>query len=241
MNQQLRFPFPRPAPTDEDTPSPPVRERRRDMFRHPLGIDSVPFRMPARAPAEVPIPEAPASREQLRSRRARDVRARTIAVRRITKRELELGRALYPEDEHVDVPRPKTRADCTAVPRPCPFVSCVHHLFLDVSARTGSIKLNFPDLEPDELPADASCVLDVADRDGETLQRVGNIMNLTRERVRQVEVKGLAKLEAITGVRGLRDLVDGRPGQRTKRRLPIVSDEPEFDASGFASSDLDEE
>lgn len=244
MNQQLRFPFPRPIVTEEDTPSPPVRERRRDMFRRPLGIDRVPFRMPARAPAEVPptddIPEAPLSREQLRSRRARDVRARTIPVRRITRRELELGRALYPEDEHVDLTRPKTRAECAAVPRPCPFVSCAHHLYLDVSARTGSIKLNFPDLEPDELPADASCVLDVSDRDGETLQRVGNIMNLTRERVRQVEVKGLAKLEAITGLRGLRDVVDGRPGQRTKRRLPIVTDEADFDPSGFVSTDLDE-
>ncbi len=247
MNQQLRFPFPRPAPTEDNTPVPLVRERRRDLFRHPLGIDRVPFNMPPRAPiaesAPAVIPEAPLSREQLRSRRHRAVRAKTVSVKRMTKHELELGRALFPEDEHVDVARPKTRADCSAVPRPCPFVSCIHHLFLDVSARTGAIKLNFPDLEPDELPADASCVLDVADRDGETLESVGRAMNLTRERVRQVEVKGLAKLEAVLELRGLRDVFDGRPGTRdlSKRRLPIVQDETEFDVGGFASEDLDEE
>src|SRR4029079_6406480 len=85
------------------------------------------------------------TRGQRRSRRKRDVRARTISVKRMTKRELELGRLLYPE---IDVQKPKTRAECgVSGERPCPFVSCKHHLYLDVSARTGAIKLNFPDLE----------------------------------------------------------------------------------------------
>src|SRR4051794_29098998 len=39
------------------------------------------------------------TREQRRSRRKRAVRARTISVKRMTKRELELGRMLYPEVE----------------------------------------------------------------------------------------------------------------------------------------------
>src|SRR5689334_24102594 len=83
------------------------------------------------------------TREQRRSRRKREVRARTISVKRMTKRELELGRLLYPE---VPVDKPRTRADCANGERPCPFVSCKHHLYLDVSAKTGAIKLNFPDL-----------------------------------------------------------------------------------------------
>ena len=83
------------------------------------------------------------TREQRRSRRKRDVRARTISVKRMTKRELELGRMLYPDVE--DIARPKMREDCGQGERPCPFVSCKHHLYLDVSARTGAIKLNFPD------------------------------------------------------------------------------------------------
>ena len=39
-----------------------------------------------------------------------------------------------------------------------------------------------------------TCALDVADRGGITLEEVGAILNLTRERIRQVEVRGLGKL-----------------------------------------------
>ncbi|MGN6107941.1 MAG: hypothetical protein ACTHU0_22725 [Kofleriaceae bacterium] len=34
----------------------------------------------------------------------------------------------------LDIPRPKTRADCRAEARPCPWVSCRHHLLLEVAA-----------------------------------------------------------------------------------------------------------
>src|ERR1700712_3156790 len=88
------------------------------------------------------------TREQRRSRRKRDVRARTISVKRMTKRELEIGKLLYPETDYY---KPATRAECAEGPRPCPYVSCKHHLFIDVSPRTGAIKLNFPDLEVWEL------------------------------------------------------------------------------------------
>jgi hypothetical protein len=201
------------------------------------------------------IADAPAetTREQRRSRRKRAVRGQTISVKRMTKRELALGQLLYPPDEHADVVRPKTRADCVDGERPCPFVSCVHHLYLDVSARTGAIKLNFPDLEPDELAE--SCALDVADRQGTTLEGVGEIMNLTRERIRQVEVKALAKCLAAKDMFALRDFVE--EGPVGKRRLPVLEreeeeDEPEtcddegtddeadFDADHFASDALAE-
>lgn len=90
--------------------------------------------------------------------------------------------------------RPKTRADCVSGPRPCLYVACKHHLYLDVNPETGSIKVNFPDKEPWEL--EESCALDVAERGGVTLEEVGVILNLTRERVRQVEVAGLSRLKA---------------------------------------------
>ena len=156
------------------------------------------------------------SREQRRSRRKRDVRARTISVKRMTKRELEIGRLLYPES---DYEKPRLRSECADGPRPCPYVSCKYHLYIDVSARTGAIKLNFPDLEVWELGE--SCALDVADRGGTTLEDVGAIMNLTRERIRQVEVKALAKLEALRDMMALRDYVD--EGPVGKRRLPRLS------------------
>ena len=63
---------------------------------------------------------APVTREQRRSRRKRAIRARTISVKRMTKRELELGRLLYPEGE--DGERPEVREDCASGARPCPFV-----------------------------------------------------------------------------------------------------------------------
>ena len=158
------------------------------------------------------------TREQRRSRRKRDVRARTISVKRMTKRELEIGRLLFPETDYW---KPRTRAECAEGPRPCPFVSCKHHLFIDVSPRTGAIKLNFPDLEVWDLGE--SCALDVADKSGTTLEDVGAIMNLTRERIRQVEVKALAKLEALSDMYSLRDHVD--EGPVGKRRLPQLSKE----------------
>jgi hypothetical protein len=156
------------------------------------------------------------TREQRRSRRKREIRARTISVKRMTKRELEIGRLLYPE---MDYWKPRARSECQDAPRPCPYVSCKYHLYIDVSAKTGAIKLNFPDLDVWELPE--SCALDVADRGGTTLEDVGAIMNLTRERIRQVEVKALAKLEALKDMMALRDFVD--EGPVGKRRLPVLS------------------
>ncbi len=173
------------------------------------------------------------TREQRRSRRKRAVRARTISVKRMTKRELELGKLLYPES---DYEKPTTRAECQGTERPCPFVSCQYHLYLDVSPRTGAIKLNFPDLEVWEM--NESCALDVADRGGTTLEDVGAIMNLTRERIRQVEVRALAKLEALRDMMALRDYVD--EGPLGKRRLPVLRDD-EVPEDGEAESDADAE
>ncbi len=145
----------------------------------------------------------PLSREQRRSRRKRAVRARTITVKRLSRRELELERERWAALEHL---RPKTRDDCANGPRPCPHVSCRHHLYLDVSPKTGAIKLNFPDLEVWEMAI--SCALDVADSGGATLEDVGAILNLTRERIRQLELKALSRLEAVKDMRALRELVD---------------------------------
>jgi DNA-directed RNA polymerase sigma subunit (sigma70/sigma32) len=57
-----------------------------------------------------------------------------------------------------------------------------------VNEATGAITINFPDREPWEL--EETCALDVAERGGETLERIGELINLTRERVRQLEVIG---------------------------------------------------
>lgn len=130
------------------------------------------------------------SRKIRRRRRRTRPRSKTIAMKRLTREELRVGAAMYPP---VDIPRPSTRSECREEMRPCPWVACKHHLYLDINPETGSIKINFPDLEPWELQH--TCALDVAERGGITLEEVGEIMNLTRERIRQVEVRGLLKLK----------------------------------------------
>lgn len=132
-------------------------------------------------------------RKRPRVRRTR-VRSKTISPRNLQKA-VRIGRAMIAfsaAPEHDGADRPKTRGDCRDDQRPCPWVSCKHHLYLDVNPETGSIKINFPDLEPWELKH--TCSLDVAERGGITLEEVGEIANLTRERVRQIEVRGLLQL-----------------------------------------------
>lgn len=136
-----------------------------------------------------------------RKRRTRS-RARTISIRRLSKTELNRGREQFPE---MDYWRPQTRGECAEMERPCPFVACKYHLYIDVHPVRGSIKINFPDVDVWEMTD--TCALDIADRGGITLEEVGQIMNLTRERVRQLETQGLAKLQNVEEVDRLRDYV----------------------------------
>jgi len=136
-----------------------------------------------------PQPEVAKIRRKVVPSRDGRFRSKTIAPKRLTRDEKRLAQELvYPED----VERPRTREECLNMPRPCPFVSCEHHLYLDVNPDSGAIKLNFPHLEVWEMAE--TCSLDVADRGGITLEDVGAILNLTRERIRQVEVRGLVKI-----------------------------------------------
>ncbi len=87
------------------------------------------------------------------------------------------------------------RSECKDAPRPCPYVSCRHHLYLDVNPMNGNIKVNFPTLEVTDLLE--TCSLDVADRQGAMLEEVGDYLNLTRERVRQLEDKASRRLRRV--------------------------------------------
>ncbi|HNW15103.1 MAG TPA: sigma factor-like helix-turn-helix DNA-binding protein [bacterium] len=89
--------------------------------------------------------------------------------------------------------KPKTRAECLRMRRPCLFITCKYHLFLDVNPSTMSIKFNFPEKEIWDL--NHTCALDIADKGGATLEKIGVAMNLTRERVRQIEMRAINKLK----------------------------------------------
>lgn len=137
----------------------------------------------------VPVPaQTPASPNGRRIRSGK--RASTFSETRTTKRELKALRRA-----NVGVVRclPATRGDCLVMDRPCPFVSCRYHLHLDVDPKSGGLKILRPDIDVWELKE--TCVLDVASRGELTLEQVGVIMNITRERVRQIERDALQKLK----------------------------------------------
>ncbi len=122
--------------------------------------------------------------------------------------------------------RPKHRSDCREGKRPCLYVACRYHLFLDVNPMTGSIKINFPGMEVWQL--EETCALDVAERGGITLEEVGDIMNLTRERIRQVEASGLDKLRSgeasLSSFLHGDDIVVGGPATPGHHLLPVLDD-----------------
>jgi hypothetical protein len=177
------------------------------------------------APAVVESEGKPMTREQRRSKRPRVVRAKTTSIKRLTKRELELGKLLYPDDNHW---RPKTRGDCVNGIRPCPYALCKYHTKHDVNPKTGAVKDNFPDLDIEDMddPRDPrsprSCALDVADLGGLTLEETGAACNLTRERIRQCEVTAMAQVLASVDSESLREHIEAQ-GCVSKRRLPILT------------------
>lgn len=145
--------------------------------------------------SEDDVDERKRSKTMSRKEMARDLRRR---------RQLGL---IDPEEaellSELNQTRPRNRADCVNSARPCVYVSCKYNLYLDVNPETGSIKLNFPDKEIWEL--EYTCALDVAEKGGITLEEVGEIMNLTRERIRQLETRGLAKLQGLSEIASLSD------------------------------------
>ncbi len=101
---------------------------------------------------------------------------------------------------------PATRAECVDGPRPCPYVSCRHHLYLDVS-ENGWLKLNFPHLDVTDMVQ--SCSLDVADGDGVTLEQLGEYFNISLEGARQVEIDVLAEARTKLGEEELAAILGG--------------------------------
>jgi hypothetical protein len=178
---------PEPPAAIVHTPPPVVVEELPDISPTPPALERIRAKMSRRTVA--PPRQASSGGKTLTGGRGH-----TISPTRLSREEIEAGKEI---ETPVDVDRPGSRADCQGAARPCPFVSCSHHLYLDVNPATGSIKLNFPHLEVWEMAE--TCSLDVADRGGITLEEVGAILNLTRERIRQVEARGLTKIKDRAG------------------------------------------
>ena len=113
--------------------------------------------------------------------------------------------------------RPKTRGDCAGGPRPCPWVGCRYHLLTDLMpgiVSKSQTKRNRAVLvhsqpkrrvllkQPDALDQivdllqdmPCTCLLDTAQLGDHTLEEAGEVLYLTRERIRQIERSACAKL-----------------------------------------------
>lgn len=105
--------------------------------------------------------------------------------------------------------------------RPCPFISCRHNMTNVVEHPNGRVTIAGIDLAADATAAEIeaftervaelvatrrlpSCALDLANANENTLEDIGHAIELTRERIRQIESKGkrcLAELARRAGVR----------------------------------------
>lgn len=188
-------------------PEPVDPEPEDEAFEGDEGFDD-------EAGSEAEAEEAVANRSAPQRRRSKTIARKQM----LRERRRLLAQGLLPEV--IDYERPLNRSECRHAERPCLYVSCRYHLYLDVNPATGSIKINFPDKNVWEL--EETCALDVAERGGVTLEEVGDIMNLTRERIRQVEVAGLEKLRVSEGE--LETFIDGRELPVSRASLPIVDD-----------------
>ena len=87
--------------------------------------------------------------------------------------------------------RPKTRGDCEDGPRPCPWVSCRHHLALVVNVTRFSqqpVRSPFDGVMDGDLSnMKQTCSLDVAEDGEHTLEEVATVLGVTRQRVEAIE------------------------------------------------------
>lgn len=156
-----------------------------------------------------------------------------VKAQRKTLREAVDIHAIRPSELcHLDRIRPRRRADCEpcemcqremewrstggdphgvlicghAEPlchaRPCPFVGCRYNLAADVTAMHRIVITD----DPEAL--EETCALDVADRGPITLEAIGVLLRVTRERVRQLEERIEARLRRRDETLPLRTLTE---------------------------------
>ena len=103
--------------------------------------------------------------------------------------------AIPPVDAATLVDRPGTRGVCRGGTRPCPFIGCRHHLYLNPERwhNKQTMLCNFPDWEPWDLPE--TCALDVAERGGIDIVEIGILMNLSKSGVEKILHRALARVK----------------------------------------------
>lgn len=195
-------------------PQEPAAPRRRlPVFRAEESAEVTAARAALYAAVAKALPPVPAESDPttVRPRQTTGrVRPVTVAAKRISHRAIAQAQEVYPLEEHTfGEGRPRSYELCTKIGLgsviPCPFVSCRSHLYVDVNPANGSIRVSRPDLDPTDLPE--TCGRRLMDQGGLTLESLGDGMNVTRERIRQLEMLALAELRRVRPARrALRDL-----------------------------------
>ena len=96
--------------------------------------------------------------------------------------------------------RPRTRGDCVNGIRPCPWVSCSQHLYLDVGP-SGAIKTRHVDAMGEPLEVGqlaATCALDVA-TEARSQDMIARLLGFNITTIVVTERAALAKLKAEYG------------------------------------------
>jgi hypothetical protein len=94
-----------------------------------------------------------------------------------------------PDDLVMLSAKPRTRAECANVPRPCPYASCKYHLAVDV-APNGQLTQH---KNPEDMPANMSCALDATEEGGLTGEEIGLAIGATRQRAEQLLEQALRR------------------------------------------------
>lgn len=91
--------------------------------------------------------------------------------------------------------RPRRRADCVNVPRPCPYVGCRYNLHLErVASGHGRRAV---DEDPTEVSPEESCALDIADRGPHTLEQVAAVVRATPKGVAVIIERATRRLRIL--------------------------------------------
>lgn len=138
-------------------------------------------------------------------------------------------------EEQIDAAFPRTRAECEDGPRPCPWVRCRYHLLGEAlfGGRGYKIYLHRDGVQgPWDLDPEWSCALDVADRGPLTLERIGQVMGVTRERVRQIESRVMRRAAGVAPYPSERSLEASREFRRLWRMLRERAGLPAVECQG---------
>ncbi len=87
-------------------------------------------------------------------------------------------------------PRPRTRGECVDGPRPCPWLSCRHHLGLVRVLKTGELRLQARSLE--QLVE--TCALDAADNGEHNASDLADLLGVSRKTVHEEIASALSKV-----------------------------------------------